>query len=256
MSASPGRPLTPSRAKRTKGFVSADTSAPAEPPLAGSPRKRERGVYSEAQAPARPGAQLGVPFDTSTSVPPLAFDAAQAEYAEDLSKSVADLGARFPDGAVNPKVQISFSPRPGGTPREIAVRRKRRQYAKNSLPQLLAARGVRYDVGTAPATSMMPPGVAAVAAESEAWAFALRNFDDEEYEEQSVEAWLRRGEEGGAMRGLPALGLCWYEGDGTRQEHGEWAPCVVTGFDAGRQLWSVTWDEEERVGGGRQRRAH
>ena len=107
-----------------------------------SPSKRERGMYSECvdQDVALDDVQLGQTAEASVAQPGLDFDAARAEYTSDIGASTAHREHRFPESAQNPKVQIPHSPRPGKTPREIAVRRKRRQYDMNSLETLLQER--------------------------------------------------------------------------------------------------------------------
>ena len=243
-------------------------------PLPGA--TRERGVYSDAvgEAPDLADVTLGTTLNKAQLAASSAFDAALADDEPDLTKSTALLSRRFPEGATNPKVQIPYAPRPGQTPREIAVRRKRREYEQHSLPALLEARGVYCSLGTEP-DGVTAGGAAATRLE-------LQRFDDEEYEQRSPEAWLALGRDAvtvtaaappvggdsdddgsdaadgssedrgdssatvtaqGEMRGLPALGLkLGPMQQDVEDEIGCWVPCIVRDYDAGSGLWAVEWD--------------
>jgi dynein heavy chain, axonemal len=214
MSAS-SRTLSPSRSGRPAG---------GEPNPSSLARVRERGVYSDAVNAELEfdSVKLGRARDGALPVPSLDFDSSRAEFEPDLASSTAVQKDGFPESAVNPKVQVSYSPRPGKTPREIAVRRKRRQYQSQSVTALLEERGVDYTLGN-PASKQ----------------FDLERFDDEEYEVRSAQAWLSLGEVDGQMMGLPGVGM--RLGD-AGAEIGEWLPCRVAGFDAAAQRWAVEWN--------------
>ena len=206
------RPLSPSKTQR----------GASNPSLM---RVRERGVYSDAVNADLEfnSVTLGSARDAALALPSLDFDSSRAEFESDLTGSVAVEKGGFPSAAINPKVQVSFSPRPGKTPREIAVRRKRRQYQSQSVGTLLEERGVDYSLGS-----------------PDSQHFNLERFDDEEYEVRSAQAWLSLGEAGGKMVGLPGVGMRLTD---TAAEIGEWTPCRVTGFDTALLRWSVEWDD-------------
>ena len=191
-------PLSPARTATQGRFASGSTTAQgALTPGGTQARQRERGLYSDVVSAdvELETVQLGCTTDKTLPVPPLDFDATRAEFEADLRKSTAAMVEEFPDAAINPKVQVAYSPRPGKTPREIVVRRKRRQYESQSLDALLQARGLDYSCGVRP--DSVPAG-----GSSEAQ-FALERFDDDEFDVRTPDEWLALGEENGVMKGLP-----------------------------------------------------
>eukprot|EP00937_MAST-01D_sp_MAST-1D-sp2_P005910 g5910.t1 len=238
---SPGRPLTPSRAKRTKGFVAVEPAAGSaqQPGSAAKPRPRERGVYSDVRNAEMDLASvnLGRAADGGVTVPALDFDATRAEYEPDLARSTAGRVEEYPETAINPKVQVAYAPQPGHTPREIVVRRKRRLYQSQSINELLRQRGIDYALGTRPSST-----AAGGVDEAE---FALERFDSEDYEVRTPAGWLELGRVDGDMRGLPGVGMRISD---PAKEVGEWVQCRVVAYDddndeGGGGLWTVEWPD-------------
>lgn len=81
---------------------------------------------------------------------------------------------------------LPFIPRPGETPRRLEVERKKRIYAAQTIPDLLKKLGVRLEGGA----------VYLLAGDKE-YKFtpesSLEEFDDDSFEERSLEEWIELG---------------------------------------------------------------
>ena len=106
-------------------------------------------------------------------------------------------------------------------PRRIAIERKKRQYAAQSLSALLAVYGINYSQYSPQHDheSGLPSYL------------LLQLFDDVEYETYTPEQWLQYGPIEGRSLRLDASG------------HGDYVPCTVLEYGSARDEWRVQFDD-------------
>jgi dynein heavy chain len=118
----------------------------------------------------------------------------------------------------------------GQPPRQIEIQRKKALYKRQDIADLLRQRNVPFDADPEqrPDTFTAPYAT-----------FALEAFDNEDYEVNSVDHWLKMGTGAdGEMVGLPAKAL-----------HNSVAfyPCRVYAFNKGTNQWKIEWDQGIKV---------
>ena len=105
---------------------------------------------------------------------------------------------------LEPKVMVPFEVPPGAVPRRVEVDRRKRLFASQDLPSLVAEKGVDLE---------------------ETSAFQVQVFDNTDYEQRLPAEWVPKTipKGGSAPPALVAFGV----------EEGElvWTPCTVLGFD-------------------------
>ena len=147
-----------------------------------------------------------------------------AKATERVQKRVQLAGrASAPSRAVEPKVLVPFSTRPGQVPRRIVIERQKRLFALQDLAQLLLDHGVDSAVSD-------PPN-----------ALPLEVFDDTEYESRPIDEWLSMGEEtDDGSRFLPARFL---RPPAEAGRPAVWTDCQVQSYDEVTRRFQVLYKE-------------
>ena len=123
---------------------------------------------------------------------------------------------------LQPKVIVPFEHQSSSLPpRRIAIERKKRQYAAQSLSTLLSAHGINYSLHSPQHdhVSGLPSYL------------LLRLFDDVEYETYTPDQWLQFGPIEGRSLRLDAAG------------HGDYVACTVLEYSSARDEWRVQFDD-------------
>ena len=123
---------------------------------------------------------------------------------------------------LQPKVIVPFEHHSATLPpRRIAIERKKRQYAAQSLSALLAVHGINYSLHSPQHDhqSGLPSYL------------QLQLFDDVEYETYTGEKWMQHGPVEGRSLRLDAAG------------HGDYLACRVLEYSAERDEWRVQFDD-------------
>ena len=123
---------------------------------------------------------------------------------------------------LQPKVIVPFEHQSASLPpRRIAIERKKRQYAAQSLSALLSVHGINYSLHSPQHdhVSGLPSYL------------MLQLFDDVEYETYSPEQWLQYGPIEGRSLRLDAVG------------HGDYVSCSVLEYSVERDEWRVQFED-------------
>lgn len=195
--------------------------------------------------PPRPGTapknfkELHIPRDQLT---PLDYPIQEAQRWLTLvgkSKTEGEAGKiyRFPLPTILPKViQTRFVPK-GELPKDVAVDRRRRQYAKINLVEELKAAGLTDDI--------LQPTEEQYKIMSEfafPHKFPLSFFDDSDYDISSPEAWFELGVVGDVRYPLPARAYLPYN---RSMRSCRWVMAAVTSFNNKTDLWTlISLDDE------------
>ncbi|KAM8930485.1 dynein axonemal heavy chain 1 isoform 1-T1 [Pelodytes ibericus] len=158
------------------------------------------------------------------------------------------LKSDFPKSGYEPKVQLPFQVQPGHCPRKIELERRRRQYQKLNLTQLLTNDGIDSNM-------LMPrhtdannlPCIGQNNGELLPTYLPLEVFDDEEFDLRTWTDWLNLGYEEGASERKPVPGqallpsddILGHEDPKNSQLKYEWCSVGVLEFDQEKKLYLV-----------------
>eukprot|EP00755_Sulcionema_specki_P029075 Sspe_Gene.17654::Locus_6284_Transcript_1_1_Confidence_1.000_Length_4893::g.17654::m.17654/K10408/DNAH; dynein heavy chain, axonemal len=181
-------------------------------------------------SPPRPA-----PFLPGMTSPTPTEGAARPTPKRPVAESDEALG--YPVGSTDPKVFVPHVTARGQIPRRVVIQRKKAEYEKYQVVELLASEGIDYFregpggvIPDAPAdgnlSSYLP----------------LEAFDDSGYEERSVEDWLALGiAPDGLFKFVPAIALRYDD-----VEKGKWCQCKVLDWNEGEAKLLVEWVHHRR----------
>jgi dynein heavy chain len=214
---------------------------PAGPPPAKKDRRypeiRQRGYYSDILGEGA-SERLGNVLDGPHMVPDLLWQARtekhmpsmttfQSPTSEELRRILREQvhgptsqiikETDFPERSYEPKVQVPFYTPPGSCPRKIEIERRKREFAKKNLVELLEKNGISTEL-------LMPKrqeaGAKAVLTTSVADSkgrgakvdpfppiLALEVFDDEDFDCRTWREWLALGDVNGVRKPVPGKAL-------------------------------------------------
>ena len=190
----------------------------------------QRGDSSAAAQPLSPKFSLSpstghiLPGSAPSSSLPIAmFTGDQLPFPSPVQSSASVDGSRAPS-SLHPRVMVPFTHHSSTLPpRRIAIERKRRQFASQSLAALLLSHGIDY-------ASHSPQHDHSTGLPS---FLSLHLFDDDEYESFTPQQWLQHGP-------LPAKALR-LDAEG----RGDYAACTVTAYNAASDKWQLAYDKSD-----------
>ncbi|XP_044749962.1 dynein axonemal heavy chain 1-like [Coccinella septempunctata] len=152
----------------------------------------------------------------------------------------------FPVETFKPKVQLQHQVEIGDLPRNVAIERKRRQYAAQNIADIL------QDLEVSP-KSLIPvdSSVPYMANTMQAMNFLpLELFDNEKFETRTPESWLEHGVVEGVRHPIPGKAFLKIQDpmETSKEQNYDWINVAVTDYLPESQLWSVlTLDGSQRT---------
>ncbi|KAG8436117.1 hypothetical protein GDO86_007286 [Hymenochirus boettgeri] len=172
------------------------------------------------------------------------------------SSNEAQVESDFSKSGYEPKVQLAFQVAPGQCPRKIELERRRRQYLKLDISQLLTKKGIDSNLLMPRHTN--PEKMPCIGQRTGALLpmyLPLEVFDDEEFDVRTSADWLGLGyEEGSAERKpvpgkalLPVNDVLGHEDPKSPDLVYEWCNVGVLAYDQKRKLYLVHKSTNNRL---------